>query len=75
MHGAHLNASQEQGSEPLAVMVYFYGGGFTGGANIQYPGHFLAAKGVIVVVPNYRLGVLGESFLLNMSNLFSLGPV
>jgi carboxylesterase type B len=41
-------------------MVYFYGGKYLRGANIQQPGHFLAAKGVVVVVPNYRLGVLGN---------------
>jgi len=44
---------------PLPVMVWFYGGGYTGGGNIQYPGHFLAARDVIVVVPNYRVGVFG----------------
>jgi len=44
---------------PLEVVVWFHGGGYTGGGNIQYPGHFLAARNVIVVVPNYRLGVFG----------------
>jgi len=44
---------------PLPVMVWFHGGGYQGGGNIQYPGHFLAARDVIVVVPNYRVGVFG----------------
>jgi carboxylesterase type B len=42
-------------------MVWFYGGTYYGGANIEYPGHFLAAKGVVVVVPNYRLGAFGNN--------------
>ena len=41
-------------------MVWFFGGGLQGGANVQYPGHFLASKGAIVVVPNYRLNVIGK---------------
>jgi carboxylesterase type B len=40
-------------------MVWFHGGGYTGGGNIQYPGHFLASHDVVVVVPNYRLNVFG----------------
>ena len=52
--------SQNLEDAPLAVMVWFHGGGYTSGANIQYPGHFLAAKGVIVVVPNYRLNSFGK---------------
>lgn len=44
---------------PYPVMVWFHGGAYLGGANIQYPGHFLASYGVVVVVPNYRLGAFG----------------
>jgi carboxylesterase type B len=40
-------------------MVFIYGGAYVLGGNIEYPGHFLAAKDVIVVVPNYRLGIFG----------------
>nr|WP_319376137.1 carboxylesterase family protein [uncultured Methanoregula sp.] len=48
-------------SEKLPVMVFFYGGGFTGvaGSMPAYNGTTLAEKGVIVVTPNYRLGALG----------------
>ena len=41
-------------------MVWIHGGGYQEGANIQYPSHFLAAMDVIVVVPNYRLGIIGN---------------
>jgi carboxylesterase type B len=44
---------------PHAVMVWFFGGGYVSGANIQYPGHFLATKDVVVVVPNYRVAIFG----------------
>ena len=46
--------------EPYAVMVWFYGGGYLSGGNVQYPGHFLAARDVIVVVPNYRVNIFGN---------------
>jgi len=51
---------QDLSEGPLAVMVWFHGGAYTGGGNIQYPGHFLAAKGVIVVTANYRLDAFGN---------------
>jgi len=41
-------------------MVWIHGGGYQFGANSQYLGHFLAAKDVIVVIPNYRLGAFGN---------------
>ena len=43
------------------MLVWFYGGGFVAGANSEprYDGENLAKKGVIVVEPNYRLGVFG----------------
>ena len=50
-------------AEPYPVMIYFYGGGYESGGNIQYPGHFLAARNVIVVVPNYRVGIFGIRFV------------
>ena len=40
-------------------MVWIHGGGYSGSGNIQYPGQFLAAYDVVVVVINYRLGALG----------------
>ncbi|MBX3269963.1 MAG: carboxylesterase family protein [Sandaracinaceae bacterium] len=43
------------------VMVFIHGGGFTGGSGNEplYDGRSLAARGVVVVTLNYRLGVLG----------------
>jgi para-nitrobenzyl esterase len=43
------------------VMVWIYGGGFTGGAGSEprYGGENLAKKGAVVVTLNYRLGAFG----------------
>ena len=43
------------------VMVWIYGGGFTGGSGgmTWYDGENLAAKGPVIVTFNYRLGSLG----------------
>ena len=43
------------------VMVWIYGGGFTGGSGglAWYEGENLAAKGPVIVTLNYRLGSLG----------------
>jgi para-nitrobenzyl esterase len=45
----------------LAVMVWFYGGGFQAGSSSEprYDGENFAKKGIIVVSVNYRLGVFG----------------
>src|SRR5580658_1164062 len=45
----------------LPVMVWFFGGGFSGGSasNPGFEAVGLANKGVIVVTINYRLGLLG----------------
>ena len=47
--------------EPRPVLVWIHGGGFRDGAasNRAYDGTALAAKGVVVVSFNYRLGPLG----------------
>jgi para-nitrobenzyl esterase len=47
--------------EPLPVMVWIYGGGYTAGATSEprQDGEMLAKKGVVVVSMNYRLGVFG----------------
>ena len=58
----YLNVWRPDASdEPLPVMVWFYGGGFFGGAGSEprYAGDGLAAKGAVVVTLNYRLGALG----------------
>jgi para-nitrobenzyl esterase len=45
----------------LVVMAWFYGGGFQAGSSSEprYDGENFAAKDIIVVSVNYRLGVLG----------------
>lgn len=45
----------------LPVIVWLYGGGFVTGDSSEprYDGENLAKKGVVVVIPNYRLGVFG----------------
>src|SRR6516162_652163 len=55
-----LPASAMAGAK-LPVFVWFYGGGFVAGGNSErrYDGENLAQKGIIVVEPNYRLGVFG----------------
>jgi para-nitrobenzyl esterase len=47
--------------EKLPVMVYFFGGGFQAGdgSEPRYDGESMAAKGVVAVTVNYRLGVFG----------------
>jgi para-nitrobenzyl esterase len=47
--------------EKLPVMVWLFGGGFTAGSGStpRTDGAALAAKGVVVVTVNYRVGVLG----------------
>lgn len=45
----------------LPVLVYVYGGGFMAGDSSEkrYDGAVLAARGIVVVTMNYRLGVFG----------------
>ena len=48
-------------NEKRPVFVYIYGGGFNSGSGQVpvYDGEALAAKGILVVSMNYRVGVLG----------------
>jgi para-nitrobenzyl esterase len=48
-------------SEKRPVIVWTYGGGFTGGSGSEprYDGEALAKKGVVFVTYNYRLGAFG----------------
>lgn len=45
--------------DTLPVMVWIHGGSLLTGAGSQYDGADLAAKGVVVVTINYRLGIMG----------------
>ncbi|MFF8973522.1 carboxylesterase/lipase family protein [Streptomyces sp. NPDC014995] len=46
-------------SRPLPVLVWLHGGANAYGAGSDYDGAALAARGVVVVTVNYRLGALG----------------
>jgi len=48
-------------NEKLPVLVYFFGGGFQAGdgSESRYDGESMAAKGIVSITVNYRLGVFG----------------
>jgi para-nitrobenzyl esterase len=51
----------KSGREKLPVLVYFFGGGFMAGdgSEPRYDGASMAAKGIVAITINYRLGVFG----------------
>ena len=53
--------SATSANDKRPVMLWIYGGGFTGGSGgmTWYDGENLAAKGPVIVTINYRLGSLG----------------
>ncbi|CAB3257958.1 unnamed protein product [Arctia plantaginis] len=55
--------------QKLPVLVFFHGGAYYYGAKWHYNPEFLVKKNVIVVIANYRLGVLGFLCLNNVANL------
>lgn len=60
------NATEDQ---KLPVLTFFHGGGYYYGSKWQYNPAFLVKKNVIVVIANYRVGVLGFLCLNNVANL------
>jgi para-nitrobenzyl esterase len=58
---ANVWTSANSPNDRRPVMVWIYGGGFTGGSGglAWYDGENLAAKGPVIVTFNYRLGSLG----------------
>jgi para-nitrobenzyl esterase len=58
---ANVWTSASSANDKRPVMVWIYGGGFTGGSGgmAWYDGENLAAKGPVIVTLNYRLGSLG----------------
>jgi para-nitrobenzyl esterase len=58
----YLNVYKPVDAKPgakLPVMVWIYGGAFTGGSSNMYEGQSFAKKGIIYVALNYRLGRTG----------------
>jgi para-nitrobenzyl esterase len=48
-------------NDRLPVLVYFFGGGFIAGdgSEPRYDGESMAAKGIVALTVNYRLGIFG----------------
>ena len=57
----YLNVWAPPKGNKLPVLVYFYGGGFIAGdgSEPRYDGASMAARGIVAVTVNYRLGVFG----------------
>ncbi|KAJ8717515.1 hypothetical protein PYW08_005914 [Mythimna loreyi] len=53
----------------LPVLVFIHGGAYYYGSKWHYDPEFLVKKNVIVIIVNYRLGVLGFLCLHNVANL------
>lgn len=52
---------KKKDNQKNAVLVYFYGGGFSSGdgSELRYDGENMAKKGIIFITVNYRLGIFG----------------
>ena len=57
---SQLNSCSQNFSDPLPVMVFIHGGGYTTGEAGMYMPSKLMDRDVVVVVLQYRLGTLGE---------------
>lgn len=61
----YLNVWTPDTAGPHPVVVWIYGGGFEGGSGSPpyFNGARLAARGLVVAAPNYRVGALGFAHL------------
>ena len=57
---------------PYPVLVFIHGGNWKYGGASSYDASDLAARGVIVVIPNYRLGPLGKYWYIRLDTKISL---
>lgn len=57
----NLNIYAPQEAKNAPVILFFYGGGFDSGINWEssFDGAALAARGIVTVFANYRVGILG----------------
>jgi len=62
LHFCLFQQNPSAGGSSKPVMVWFHGGGFTGGSGSSevYGPDFLVAEDVVVVTLNYRLGPFGN---------------
>lgn len=62
-----LNVYRPAAASNLPVLVFFHPGGFYVGAGVStlYGPHYLLDKDILLVTVNYRLGALGECYLLS----------
>ncbi len=63
-------------NDRLPVMVWFYGGGFQNGSNSdpEFDGAALNRRGIILVVVNYRCGVMGFFSTRELEERFGGAP-
>lgn len=56
-----LNMWVPKGEGPFPVAVYYHGGAFSHGSasEVEFDGEEWAKRGIILVLPQYRLGILG----------------
>ncbi|MBR0172620.1 MAG: carboxylesterase/lipase family protein [Lachnospiraceae bacterium] len=68
-----LNIWTDGTEEKKPVLLFIHGGGFTYGSGTTplYNGRYLAAKGVVVVTLNYRLGIAGFLPVVKADGTFS----
>lgn len=59
----------------LPVMVYIHGGSFRVGSAQEFWPNYLLERDVVLVVPQYRLGPLGELVLLSAFGYLTLKVV
>ena len=68
-----LNIWTSGTEEKKPVLVFLHGGGFTYGSGTTplYNGRYLAAKGIVTVTVNYRLGIAGFLPVVKADGTFS----
>jgi para-nitrobenzyl esterase len=73
----YLNVISPGGAKNAPVLVWFHGGGFVGGYSGDWISRFnrFTQAGIVVVIPNYRLGRLGNVSTDFAQGNFALGDM